>query len=95
MADDEEQLAALALGGILTSALMRAAPDGSDARTWLYSWERDGLQWLIRFRERRPNGRMDSQWTASFLNLNRDAILSPDGKMDFNLRAARLAQTAT
>jgi hypothetical protein len=93
MEDDEEQLAALALGGILTSAMMSAA-EGPASRTWLYGWERDGLRWLIRFLDRRPDGRMDSAWVRPFLTLNRDAILAPDGAMDFNLRAARLANVA-
>lgn len=87
---DEEQLAALALGGILTSAMMRAY---EEPRTWLFSWERDGLRWLIRFCDRRPDGIMDSEWTRSFLALNRAAILSDDGRIDFNLRAARLAKS--
>jgi hypothetical protein len=90
---DEEQLAALALGGVLTSAMMSAA-EGPSPRAWLYVWERDGLRWLIRFIDRRPDGRMDSEWTRSFLELNREAILSEGGKMDFNLRAARLAKAA-
>jgi hypothetical protein len=88
--DDEEQLAALALSGILTSAMLHAA-EGPARRVWLYSWERDGLRWLIRFLDRRPDGRMDSAWMRPFLKLNRDAILS-DAKMNFNLRAARLAE---
>jgi hypothetical protein len=89
--DDEEQLAAFALSGILTSVMLSAA---EAPRTWLYIWERDGLSWLIRFLDRRPDGRMDSDWMRPFLTLNRDAILSPDGTMDFNLRAARLAKQA-
>lgn len=93
--DDEEQLAALALSGILTSAMLRASEEKPEPRTWLFGWERDGLSWLVRFRERRPEGgRMDSDWMPNFLNLNRTAILDPNGRMDFNLRAARLAKRA-
>lgn len=89
MAHDEEQLAALALSAVLTSAMLHAA---EEHRRFLYCWERDGLQWLIRFRERRPDGVMDSNWMPRFLDLNHGAIMSEDGAMDFNLRAARLAQ---
>lgn len=88
--DDEEQLAALALGGVLTSAMMRAY---ESHRAWLYIWERAGWQWLVRFKERRPDGRMDSLWTDSFLARNRDAIMSDHDKMNFNLRDARLAES--
>ena len=89
--DDEDQLAALAVGGVLTRLMMRAHEDST---TWLFIWERDGLRWLIRFCDRRPDERMDSDWTRLFLNLNRAAILSDDGRMNFNLRAARLAKSA-
>jgi hypothetical protein len=91
--EDEEQLAAYALSGILTSAMMDAS-EGSAKRNWLFIWERNGLQWLLRFLDRRPDGRMDSDWMRPFLDLNRDAILSSEGQMDFNLRAARLAKQA-
>jgi len=90
MTDDEDQAAALALSNILTSAMFRAHE--VDKRTFLFSWERDGYRWLIRFGERRPDGIMCS-WSAAFLRLNRDAILDENGRMDFNLRAARLAET--
>lgn len=89
MAHDEDQLAALALSGVLTSAMLRASEEG---RRFLYCWERDGLQWLVRFRDRRPDGVMDSNWMPRFLALNREAIMAADDTMDFNLRAARLAQ---
>jgi len=87
MSDDEEQIAALALADILTSAMFLAY-EGKPSRTWLYCWERDGLSWLLRFRERRPDARANA-WMYAFLDLNRDAILRPDGTMDFNLRRAR------
>lgn len=92
--DDEEQIAALALSGVLTSVMLHAAEARPEQRKWLYSWERDGLQWLIRFRDRRPSGFMDSAWMPNFLDLNREAIMSVDGRMNFNLRAARLAKSA-
>jgi hypothetical protein len=90
IAEYEEQIAARVLGDLLTSA-MTAAAGGPMARQWLYGWERDGLAWLLRFKERRPDGHMSSAWIAAFLDLNRAAILDPHGKMNFNLRAARLA----
>lgn len=89
MKEDEEQIAARALGDLLTSA-MTAAYNEKPSRVWLYGWEREALQWLLRFKERRPDGHMSSAWTHDFIELNRDAILRPDGKMDFNLRRARL-----
>lgn len=89
MTGDEEQAAAQALSDLLTSAMMRAHE--VDHRVWLYKWERDGLRWLIRFRDRRPDGVM-CEWCVAFMRLNRDVILEDHGKMDFNLRAARLAQ---
>lgn len=94
---DEEQIAAIALSGVLTSEMLRAA-DGDGhchmRRTWLYGWEREGLRWLVRFQDRRTDGRMDSAWMPAFLELNREAILSDGGAMNFNLRAARLAKEA-
>lgn len=94
---DEEQLAAFALSAVLTTEMLRAAngeDNGGRRRASLYCWERDGLRWLIRFQDRRPSGRMDSAWMPAFLELNREAILSDGGAMDFNLRAARLAKEA-
>lgn len=90
---DEEQLAAYALSGVLTSAMLNAVNEQMP-RVSLYCWERDGLRWLIRFLDRRPDGRMDSAWMRPFLELNRDAILAEEGTMNFNLRAARLAKEA-
>lgn len=85
---DEEQLAAHAMSNILTSAMMRAHDTG---RAWLYSWELDGFRWLIRFHDRRPDGLMCA-WAHSFMTLNREALLGgTTNVMDFNLRAARLA----
>ena len=84
---DEDQAAASVLSELLTSAMTRAYQE-TPPRTWLYGWERDGYRWLIRFWERRPDGTMCA-WSGSFLRLNRDAILSGDGRIDFNLRAAR------
>jgi hypothetical protein len=89
--DDEDQLAAYALSGNLTSAMLHAH---DEKRTWLFGWERDGLRWLIWFVDRRPDGLMDSAWMRPFLDLNREAILSDRGRMNFNLRAARLAKEA-
>lgn len=92
MSTDEEQLAAAALGDILTSAMMRAHE--VDKRDWLYVWERDGYRWLLRFKDRRPDGVMCA-WSASFMTLNRDVILGDARPIDFNLRAARLAKQET
>lgn len=90
--EDEEHRAAKALSGVLTSVMLhQAAPDGIMPRTWLYGWERDGLQWLIRFQTRRPWDALDNGWMPKFLELNRKAILDGD-EMNFNLRAARLAK---
>lgn len=86
--DDEEQKAASALGGLITSAMIRAIDEKRD----IYIWERKALQWLIRFRDRRPHGHMGNDLVKSFLEPNREVILSPDGRMDFNLRAADLAK---
>ena len=88
MADDEDQLAASALSNILTSAMFRAY-DGN--RKYLYVWERDGYSWLLRFKERKPDSILCA-WSTSFMYLNRDAILAAGGPLDFNLRAARLAE---
>lgn len=93
LTEDEEQLAAFALSGVLTSAMINAA-ESQMPRAWLYCWERDGLRWLIRFIDRRPDGRMDSAWMRQFLELNREAILTDGSTMNFNLRAARLAKEA-
>lgn len=82
MEDDEEILAAHALGKILTSAMMRAC---DEKRTWLFCWERDGLRWLIRYRGRRKDGSVGNLWMHDFLELNQEAIVS-EGRMDFNLK---------
>ncbi len=91
----EEFKAAHALGGILTSTLMHAYEEKLGPRTFLYCWERDGLQWLLRFVDRHPDRSVGNDWMHSFLALNRDAINDPDGRMDFNLRAARMRQEAS
>lgn len=83
---DEEQLAANALGEILASVMMHAYGERMGPRLWLYCWERDGLTWLIRFKERRPDWTMNL-WTSNFIDLNREAILDENGRMDFNLKA--------
>lgn len=82
---NEEAQAASILAELLVSALMRAH---TERRTWLYIWERDGLRWLIRYRDRRPKG-VFNDWVGTFIKLNREAILSEDAPMDFNLRAFR------
>lgn len=90
--DDEEQLAAQALSDCLTSAMMRA--HDVEHRAWLYGWELRGFRWLLRFKDRRPDGVMCA-WASSFADLNRDALLSEKtNTMNFNLRAARLAREA-
>jgi hypothetical protein len=86
---DEDQEAAQALSDLLTSAMMRAHE--IEKRDWLYGWERRGYKWLLRFRERRPDGVMCA-WSSAFLDLNHDVVLD-HGKLDFNLRAARLARS--
>jgi hypothetical protein len=91
---DEERAAAMVISDMLATALLAAALHEKPPRTFLYCWERDGLRWLIRFKERRPEESRGSAWTGDFIDLNRDAILSDDGgvRMNFNLRAARLAK---
>ncbi len=89
---DEECKAAHALGEILTSTMLRAYEEKPERRTFLYCWERDGLQWLLRFEGRHPDRSVGNDWMRAFLALNRDAINDPDGRMDFNLRAAREAK---
>lgn len=79
---NEEELAARALGELLTTALLNGY---NDNKTWLYSWERDGLTWLVRFKDRNPNKSYSNAWIAHFIHLNRDAILT-DKRMNFNLR---------
>lgn len=86
----EEQIAAMALSDMLVSTLLRAY-DENPQRTFLYIWERNALRWLLRFKERRPDGIMNA-WTASFADLNRAIILADGGEIDFNLRAARIAR---
>lgn len=89
MGIDEDESAARVLGDILTSVMLDAhGHEVREPRTWLYSWERDGLQWLLRFCERNPNGSIGNDWIRSFLALNREAILQEGGRMDFNLKAA-------
>lgn len=83
---EEEHKAAHALGGILTSTMMYAYESVTGPRTFLYLWEREGLSWLIRYLDRNPEGSVGNDWMATFLELNREAILSDDGRMDFNLR---------
>lgn len=85
MTMNEEQLAADAIGEILTSTLLQAVRED---RRFLYAWERDGLQWLIRFKVRNPNASYANAWIAHFLWLNKDAILAPAGSMpiNYNLR---------
>jgi len=90
--DDEECKAAHALGGILTSTMMHAYEEKLGPRTFLYIWEREGLQWLLRFEGRSPDKSIGNDWMRAFLALNRDAINDPDGRMDFNLRSAREAK---
>ena len=90
MDDDEEQISAMALSDLLCSTLLRAYEE-TPRREFLYVWERRALRWLFRFRERRADGIMNA-WTASFADLNRDVIMADGGKIDFNLRAARLAR---
>jgi hypothetical protein len=87
---DEDQRAAHALSDMLATLLLKAC---DDKRNWLYCWERDGLQWLIRFMDRRSEG-IGNAWTFAFIDLNRDAILDTYGVMDFNLRAARMKKEA-
>jgi len=79
----EEHTAAKSMGDILTSTMQRAY---EEKRNFLYGWERDGLQWLIRYQDRNPKNSVGNLWMAHFLELNKEAILS-DGIMDFNLRA--------
>lgn len=87
---DEEQLAALAMSKLLTSAMMRA--HDVEKRAWLYSWEIDAFRWLLRFNDRRPDC-VICAWAHSFMTLNKDAIVGgKTNTMDFNLRAARLAR---
>ncbi len=88
--DDEEQIAAMALSDLLCSTLFRAYEE-NPRRTFLYIWERTALRWLLRFKDRRPDGILNA-WTASFADLNRGIILAEGGTIDFNLRAARLAR---
>lgn len=90
MVYDEEQLAALAMSDILTSAMFHAYDAG---RRTLYVWERAGYAWLIRFKDRRPDGLMCG-WSSEFMKLNRAAILGDGSGLDFNLRAARLKREA-
>lgn len=83
----EEQLAAKALGEILTSTMLAAHGYGvTNTRTFLYIWEREGLQWLIRYKERYPERSVGNDWMKHFLELNREAILDDNGRMNFNLR---------
>ncbi len=79
----EDRLAAKAMAAMLSSVLLKAY---DEPRRFLYIWEREALQWLIRFRERDPTAGFDD-WTGTFMRLNHDAIMDPDGKMDFNLKA--------
>ena len=88
----EEHKAADALGNILTSVMERAYATTPQSCTSLYSWEREGLAWLIRFKDRNPHGLIGNDWIAAFVSLNHDAIMSPDGKMNFNLRAVYLQE---
>lgn len=90
----EDDLAAEALAGILTSTMLRAYEDGPKPRTFLYIWERDGLRWLIRYCDSRWNAGQLNDWIVTFIELNREAILSEDGRMDFNLRAFNEAKSA-
>lgn len=87
---DEDKEAASALADLLTSAMTRAI---DERRDFLYGWERRGLQWLIRFRERDKEHPICA-WCSSFMRLNRDVIMAEGGRLDFNLRAARLAEEA-
>lgn len=91
----EDNLAAKALGDILTSVMFRAYEEPLGPRTFLYCWERDGLRWLIRYCDGRwQDGQLLNAWIVNFIELNREAILSEDGRMDFNLRAFNEKGTA-
>lgn len=87
MSDEEETAAARAIGGLITSTMLRAHEERPQPRTFLYVWEREALCWLLRYRDRHPRGPVGNDWVATFLALNRDAILDENGRMDFNLRA--------
>lgn len=83
----EEADAAESLGEILTSSMFRACNEPLGGRKWLYIWERRGLRWLIRYRDRTNGGSVGNDWIAHFIELNREAILSDHEHMDFNLKA--------
>lgn len=92
MNTEEEQLAALALSGVLTSVMFDAASKG---RKELHLYEREGLLWLLRFIDRRSEGRLDNEWIKTFLSLNREEILDKFGLMNFNLREERMKMEST
>lgn len=87
MDKDEDQMAASVMSELLASAILQAYNDGENPRLFLYVWERKAFRWLVRFHERNPHG-LINMWTKHFIDLNRKAILSTDGQMDFNLKAA-------
>lgn len=86
MSKDEEMAAAEAIGGLITSAMMHAYEEKFQ-RTFFYIWERDALRWLIRYRERNPGGSVGNDWVSTFMDLNRESILSEGGKIDFDLKS--------
>ncbi|MCV9964024.1 hypothetical protein OIU34_19270 [Pararhizobium sp. BT-229] len=94
MLEDEEKIAAAALGETLTSVMLPAYDERRPRRDFLYVWERQGLRWLVRFKNRHPGGSVGNDWMSDFIELNREAILSDDGRMDFNLRAFNARQDA-
>ncbi len=87
MDKNEEHAAAAVIGEMLTSAMLKAYEDPSGPRRHLYSWERDGLRWLLRYMDRNKSDfNVGNAWMNSFLYLNEGVITSEDGLIDFNLR---------
>ncbi|MCW2309712.1 hypothetical protein [Rhodobium gokarnense] len=82
--DSEEQKAAKILGEMLTSSMLAAYEKG---RLQPYAWERQGLQWLLRFRERNPGVSVGNDWIRDFIDLNAKVIQIDDAKMNFDLRS--------
>ena len=89
---NEDDLAAYAISDMLPSPLLRDAYQ-EPRRTFLYCWERDGLNWLIRYKERGGKTPLNA-WTMAFIDLNRELIVSGIGRIDWNLRDARLRKEA-
>lgn len=75
--------AASPMADLISSAMLQAHEDG---RRHFYGWEKRACRWIIDYRQKGGKAQINL-WTATFIALNKDAIMSPgDAEINFNLR---------